>query len=867
MLRPVCSKRVPELPIYETVRKIPTGRMDLKERQRLREQMDMLDIKRNENIHKRKQESRQRFLQHVFWLKEEAERMKREHHEKLEAERTRRVAMKEELERRNKEASRLEKERQRQRRIAVEAMEERVEERDAEDYRQLRARWKMRDAERAKAIQEALERKDKDLAEIRAKRLQERKHDEEIMRKREGAWSLREDRIKRKSQAWLKGVLEVKAERLRMAKMMQERNQEYLNFLHSRRQPIFEAQLKHMEERKQAAEAIAQSTAAYHEKRAVPKKVKKKGKNAPKDEFSKDKRASRKEGAQEGGKSDTDKLLDAVEAKMRAEMEEQQRRAKFERLRDKRIKELAEARVQKWNNHMAAALHAICRGGVLLNSPSRVIIVLGDAAGPCAVARLGLCSRFLGRQIFEATFSQRLCQHLAERDPIFSQEALTLEMLAVCLTMQQMTRARRRRAAGPPQICAMKAPNADARRMEFGEQEVREQYRKKKFEEEQKANQRRLVQKEKEAEIQSAAEKKKQDLERLQRLREQNILRKDRASEPSRRLRGRRSALRGSQQWLPKGETWCPNAGNPHLEALLDVELTLIDLTRMTSSFKSSSFSSWHLRGRRSLRGQVRSRSRPCWRLWRRSLPGMRAQRSQKPHQAQAEASTLEVGVTLERLPTEEGGEDSDTEPTASEDNDFSDPMEDLEEQAEEDALDEDAMAKPVEVPPRQAPKPPPLPEEVQVLKDLLQVSRGACEAFHLTYPDFLRRLRGHAAEMGKPEAARSKVSFTMKPSARGAPAPAPATARRKPRLWRALNQPMPGEVLVVDEEVNGTHKDADADAEPDAPDAPEPEVPEAFTSATAMVVLLRTYLQEERWVGALDGWLLFEADAVKYPL
>ena len=123
-------------------------------------------------------------------------------------------------------------------------------------------------------------------------------------------------------------VLEVKAERLRMAKMMQdsmldcpregtsqgteasfspccsgqERNQEYLNLLHSLRQPIFEAsfgvrhlmhpptqstsspaqaQLKRMEERKmavgqaqplteftsllavlQAAEAIAQSTAA-----------------------------------------------------------------------------------------------------------------------------------------------------------------------------------------------------------------------------------------------------------------------------------------------------------------------------------------------------------------------------------------------------------------------------------------------------------------------------------------------------------------------------------------------------------------------------------------------------------------------------
>jgi len=409
-LQPEPTPEVPELPIYETVRKIPTGRMDLKERQRLREQMDMLDIKRNENIAKRKQESRQKFLQHVFWLKEEDKRLKREHHEKLEAERTRRVQMKEELERRQKEASRLEKERQRQRRIAVEAKEERIEERDAEDYRQLRARWKMRDAERAKAIAEAIGRKELDLAELRKKQAEEKKVAEEIMRKRQGAWDAREERIRRKSQAWLKAVLEVKAERLRMAKMMQERNQEYLNLLHSLRQPIFEAQLKRMEERKMAAEAIAQSTAAYHEKRAVPKKVKKKGKNAQKDDMSKEgnKRSSRT--VQESGKSDTDKVLDAVEAKMRAEMEEQHRRAKFERLRDKRIKDLQEARKQKCAAHMA---------------------------------------------------------------------------------------------------------------------EVREAYRKKKFEEEQKATERRLIQKEREAEIQASAEKKKQDLERLQRLRDQNILRKE----------------------------------------------------------------------------------------------------------------------------------------------------------------------------------------------------------------------------------------------------------------------------------------------------------------------------------------------------
>merc|ERR1711879_240001 len=49
-LGPEPSEEVPQLPLYETVRKIPTGRMDLKARQQLRETMDMLDIRRAENI-------------------------------------------------------------------------------------------------------------------------------------------------------------------------------------------------------------------------------------------------------------------------------------------------------------------------------------------------------------------------------------------------------------------------------------------------------------------------------------------------------------------------------------------------------------------------------------------------------------------------------------------------------------------------------------------------------------------------------------------------------------------------------------------------------------------------------------------------
>lgn len=44
---------IPDMPLYEK-RKIPTGRMNYQERQRLRESMDQLDIKRNEAIGKKK---------------------------------------------------------------------------------------------------------------------------------------------------------------------------------------------------------------------------------------------------------------------------------------------------------------------------------------------------------------------------------------------------------------------------------------------------------------------------------------------------------------------------------------------------------------------------------------------------------------------------------------------------------------------------------------------------------------------------------------------------------------------------------------------------------------------------------------------
>merc|ERR1712072_885477 len=93
------TDQISQLPLYETQRKIPTGRMDLKERQRLREQMDILDVRRAENIQKKRAAALERFLKHVFLLKEEDKRRKEEQNLKMEEERGKRYKGKEEQER------------------------------------------------------------------------------------------------------------------------------------------------------------------------------------------------------------------------------------------------------------------------------------------------------------------------------------------------------------------------------------------------------------------------------------------------------------------------------------------------------------------------------------------------------------------------------------------------------------------------------------------------------------------------------------------------------------------------------------------------------------------------------------------------
>merc|ERR1711920_210615 len=266
----------------ETTRKIPTGRMDLKERQRLREQMDMLDIKRAENISKKRAAMRERFLKHLFKLKELDAQRKKEVEQKIAEEKLQRYRTKDEQERLEAEREEEKIREAKMRRKAVEAKEQRTEEQDEEDYRQLRARWRIRDADKAAELREIQERRAAEKEAQKEADAAEAQRRKDAQEKREVIWKARDERVAKNEAKQLKETLERKKELQRQDKMRLERNQEFIKVLHMERQSIFREQLLRTKQRELACDQELEAVANYHDKRSIPKKIKKKGKNAKK---------------------------------------------------------------------------------------------------------------------------------------------------------------------------------------------------------------------------------------------------------------------------------------------------------------------------------------------------------------------------------------------------------------------------------------------------------------------------------------------------------------------------------------------------------------------------------------------------------
>merc|ERR1712066_454642 len=100
--------------------------------------------------------------------------------------------------------------------------------------------------------------------------------------KREVVWKSRDERVARNEAKQLKETLERKAELQRQDKMRLERYQEFIKVLHMERQPIFREQLLRTKQRELARDQEQEAVSNYHDKRSIPKKVKKKGRNAAK---------------------------------------------------------------------------------------------------------------------------------------------------------------------------------------------------------------------------------------------------------------------------------------------------------------------------------------------------------------------------------------------------------------------------------------------------------------------------------------------------------------------------------------------------------------------------------------------------------
>lgn len=376
-LGPEPTEDVPQLPLYEEKRKIPTGRMDLKQRQRLRESMDMLDVQRDENIQRKRAAAREKFLAHIFHLKEEAKRKKKEVEEKIAQEVAERYKYIELMEIKEEEERIRNQEKLKIRRKAVQVVEQRTEAAEEEELTKLRERWKAKDREKAMIIAEAQAKLEKDAALRAEAEVKQQKHLAEIQSKRELNWKLRDDRIKLKRTEWLQKQFDKKAERRRAQRLAEARNEEYRKDLHEERQPWFRGCILRTRDREESRVSEAEATQVYLEKRALPEKKPARGRNAPKDPAAKSKptpkaksgskksgskKSDSKSGGDKSDKSDTeskddiksavDQVIDAVEMKMRAEMEMQRERAKKDVKRAQGMEERAAERQAAAVAHM-----------------------------------------------------------------------------------------------------------------------------------------------------------------------------------------------------------------------------------------------------------------------------------------------------------------------------------------------------------------------------------------------------------------------------------------------------------------------------------------------------------------------------------
>merc|ERR1712039_792650 len=150
---------------------------------------------------------KERFLKHLFKLKELDAKRKQEVEEKIAEEKLQRYRTKDEQEKLEAEAEEQKIREAKMRREAVEAKEQRTEEQDEEDYRQLRARWRIRDADKAAELREIQERRAAEKEAQQEAEAAEAQRRKDAQEKREVIWKARDERVAKNEAKQLKETL------------------------------------------------------------------------------------------------------------------------------------------------------------------------------------------------------------------------------------------------------------------------------------------------------------------------------------------------------------------------------------------------------------------------------------------------------------------------------------------------------------------------------------------------------------------------------------------------------------------------------------------------------------------------------------
>jgi hypothetical protein len=305
------TANMPQIPLLDPSVKIPTGKMPYAERAKLREDMNRLDKRRNENITARREATRARFMRWVSSIKEESRLEVQERQELIAKEREQRMHMQVEKRRAEEEERlrllRLDQERS----MKIEARDEDRRKRWNQGIVHLLEEGRLMEEQRQKEIEhaEASRKHQLDMAREQARAL--RVHTEHLDANREANYKKRQHRMHEASQMKMMQIKEQIKVINREEEVKQQRRSSAMHTFNLQRSQAYEVYM----EKKRAREKLQNDEAAYDWLDLGPDKTKEEKPQATK--------------AMESAEAE------AKQSKARAQLEEQRRRQKLNKQRQK----------------------------------------------------------------------------------------------------------------------------------------------------------------------------------------------------------------------------------------------------------------------------------------------------------------------------------------------------------------------------------------------------------------------------------------------------------------------------------------------------------------------------------------------------